>query len=162
MSSKKYLRFKDFSEIGTRIRKIRGRLTQGKFGEIFGVSQNTVSQWEKGKTLTDKETLEKIAAHGGVTVEWLLHEHPHEVPETITIESPRSGPLLHEPYLFNGIDINGMTQILEMVEQILSQRKKPLKLVRKALLISLLYDEFQKTGQPLNDTTLKEFLRRVD
>lgn len=110
----------------------------------------------------------KIADHGGRTVEWLLHGDKkveiHEIPESITIESPPpgSGPGLHDPYLFHGMDISAMTQIIEVVEDFLSHRQKPLKSVKKALLISLLYDQFQKTGQPLTQATLKEFLRRVD
>lgn len=151
-----------------RIKKIRGDLSQAKFGDLIGVNQGTVHKYEKGISAPSKETLKKIAAHGSVTVEWLLHgdkkvEIP-DLPESITIESPRpdSGPGLHAPYLFGGVDINAMTQIIEMVQELLSHRKRPLKPVRFALLLSLLYDEFQKTGQPLNQTTLKEFLRRVD
>jgi transcriptional regulator with XRE-family HTH domain len=163
MSRKKAPQLGIFLGTGKRIRQIRGDLTQTEFGKLFGVKGNTVSRWEDGR-LSDDETLKKIADYGEVTVKWLLRgDKPDilEIPETITIESPQSGPLLHEPYLFGGIDIKAMSQILEVVEQLLSQRRKPLKLMKKALLISLLYDEFQKTGQPLNDATLKEFLRRV-
>jgi hypothetical protein len=40
--------------------------------------------------------------------------------------------------------------------------KKTLKPVKKALLISLLYDQFQTTGQIPDQVVLKEFLRRVN
>ena len=138
-------------------------MTQKEFGKLIGVTQGTVQKYEKGECLPSEEVQEKIAAHGGVTVDWLLHKHPHdEAPEVITIESPQSGPMLHEPYIFGGIDIQAMSQILDLVEDLLSHRKKPLKSMRKSLLISLLYDEFQKSGQIPEDATLMEFLRRVD
>lgn len=164
MSRKKAPQLGIFLGTGDRIRQIRGELTQSEFGKLFGVKGNTVSRWEDGR-LSDDETLKKVADHGKVTVEWLLRGDMKQIPgipESITIESPRSGPVLHSPYLFGGVDIKAMSQIIEAVEDLLSQRKKPLKSVRKALLISLLYDEFQKTGQPLDQATLKEFLRQVD
>jgi phage repressor protein C with HTH and peptisase S24 domain len=74
MSIKKYLRFKDYSDIGRRIKEIRANLglNQTAFAELFGVSQNTVSQWEKGKTLSDEETLRKIAEFAGKSFDWLI------------------------------------------------------------------------------------------
>jgi transcriptional regulator with XRE-family HTH domain len=163
--SRKKSYFTNILGVQNRIKKIRGVLTQKEFGKLLGVTQGTVQKYEKGECLPSEEVQEKIAAFAKITVEWLLHgDKPvfPELPETVTIESPRSGPLLHEPYLFTGIDIDAMSQIIEAVEQLLAQRRKPLPPKKKALLISLLYDEFQKTGQPLNDATLKEFLRRVD
>jgi transcriptional regulator with XRE-family HTH domain len=153
-----------FSDLFVRIRKIRGSLTQVEFAQILGVAQGTINKYESGAILPGEDVLKKIADHGGVTVTWLLHGDKPAIPETITIESPPpgSGPGLRDPYLFHGVDINAMTQILEMTEDFLSQRRKPLKPVKKALLISLLYDQFQSTGQPLTLPTLKEILRRVE
>jgi transcriptional regulator with XRE-family HTH domain len=164
MSSKKYLRFKDFYETGKRIRDIRrgAGLKQREFGNLFGVSQNTVSQWEKGKTLTDQETLKKIADYGGVTVEWLLHgEVPRAEEEAALLESPPLPSILHEPALFGGIDIGALALVLDLVEESLSARKKPLKSMRKALLISLLYDHFQKTGHLPDRAKIEEFLKII-
>jgi transcriptional regulator with XRE-family HTH domain len=167
MSRKKSLIGLLFSLPGN-IRKIRGDLSQAKFADLIGVNQGTVHKYEKGISSPSEETLKKIAAHGGVTVEWLLHgdkkpELP-DLPESMTIESPPpgAGPGLHDPYLFGGVDIDAMSQILELVEDHLSHRKRPLKNVKKALLISLLYDRFQTTGRVPGPDTLKEFLRRVD
>jgi len=156
-----------FSNLFVRIRKIRGELTQVEFAKILGVAQGTINKYESGAILPGEDILKKIADHGGVTVEWLLHgdrEATSGVPESITIESPPpgSGTGLHSPYLFGGVDINAMTQIIEAAEDILHKRKKPLKSVRKALWISLLYDHFQTTGQVPDRATLLELLRRVD
>ncbi len=45
--------------------------------------------------------------------------------------------------------------------RLLRSRKNPLKPVKKALLLSLLYDNFQTTGQLPDQAMLQEFLRRV-
>jgi transcriptional regulator with XRE-family HTH domain len=122
-----------------------------------------ISKYESGKAMPSAETLKKLADHGGVTVEWLLHgEAPKVAEEALLLESPSLPDQIHEPYIFGGVDIGAMAQILELVEKFLSTRKKPLRPVRKALLISLLYDQFQKTGQPLDRAILLDFLRRVD
>lgn len=139
---------------------------------MIGVTQGTVQKYEKGECLPRDEVLNKIADYGKVTVEWLLHggasqpeaaEIP-EIPESIIIESPPpgAGAGIHDPYLFTGIDIDALSQIIESVEQLLTKRRKPLPPKKKALLISLLYDEFQKIGRIPGQIALKDFLRRVD
>jgi transcriptional regulator with XRE-family HTH domain len=163
--SRKKSYFTNILGVPDRIKRIRGGLTQNDFGKLIGVTQGTVQKYEKGECLPSEEVQRKIAEYGGITVEWLLHADQRqlvEIPESITIESPTSGSVLYDPFLFGGVDINAMTQIIEMVEELLDQRPNPLKPVKKALLISLLYDQFQSTGQPLDQPTLKEFLRRVD
>ncbi len=100
-----------------------------------------------------------------MTVEWLLTGEGGELPppgESYTIAAPARASPLVSPFVYGALDINVMTGIIEAVEQLLGQRKKKLKPVRKALLISLLYDHFQNTGQPPDQADLKEFLRRVD
>jgi transcriptional regulator with XRE-family HTH domain len=164
MSRKKSAQIGIFLGTGERIRQVRGRLTQEEFGEIFGVKGSAVSKWEDGR-LSDEETLKKIVDFGGVTVEWLLTGESKELPapdKFITIESPVHASVLSDPTLYGAVDINVMTQIIEAVEQLLGRRKKPLKPVKKALLLSLLYDSFQATGRVPDQVTLKEFLRRVD
>lgn len=143
-------------------------MSQAKFADLIGVNQGTVHKYEKGISAPSEETLKKIAAYGGVTIEWLLHgDKPAELaelPESITIESPPpgAGPGLHDPYLFGRVDIGALTQIIELVQELLRHRKRPLKPVRFALLVSLLYDHFQTTGRIPDQATLKEVLRRVD
>lgn len=151
----------DFS---ARIKSIRGDLDQKEFAKAIGVGQSAVSNYEKGR-IPRAAILQKIAEYGNTTVEWLLRGDQkaiEEPGEPITIESPARPSPLHEPFIFGGIDIGAMAQIIEAVDELLSKRKKPLKSSKKAFLIALLYDEFQKTGQPLTQATLKEFLRRVE
>lgn len=131
---------------------------------VLGVNQSTICKYETGR-LPAAATLKKIADYGGVTVEWLLSREAPDLPpadESITIESPARASILSMPTIYGAIDINAMTQIIEALEQFLAKRKKPLKPVKKALLLSLLYDDWQATGRIPDETTVKEFLRRVD
>ena len=148
-----------------KIKEIRGDLSQAKFADLIGVNQGTVHKYEKGISAPSKETLNKIADYGQVTVEWLLHgDKKAEIPESITIESPPPGTGLglHDPYLFGRVDIGVLARIIELAEELLRPRKRPLKPVRFALLLSLLYDHYQNTGQIPDQAVLKETLRRVD
>jgi len=163
MSTKKSLHDYFFGLPG-RIRKIRGELTQNEFAELIGVNQGTVHKYEKGIASPGAFTLKLIADYGRVTVEYLLSGGNKELPgpaESITIQSPARASPLAQPFLFGALDISALTQIIEAVEDLLSQRKKPLKPVKKALLLSLLYDHFQTTGRIPDQATIKEFLRRV-
>jgi transcriptional regulator with XRE-family HTH domain len=58
-----------------RITTVRRRLglSQRAFAKRLGVSQNIVGRWESGKHGLTARTLDRVAATGGVTTEWLLH-----------------------------------------------------------------------------------------
>ncbi len=58
-------------EVGKRIRKIRGGLTQKQFAEILGIKQNYVSRYERGR-IPPPEVLVKIAEFGNVSIDWIL------------------------------------------------------------------------------------------
>ncbi len=60
--------------IGERIREIRAenKLTQREFGERLSVSQDTVSLWEKGKSLPSAEYIVLICRKFGVSSDYLL------------------------------------------------------------------------------------------
>lgn len=110
---------------------------------MIGVSQGTVNKYESGIASPGAYVLNKIADHGGVTVEWLLTGETRELPapaERLALESPRDASVLSQPYLFGALDIDALTRIIEAAEDLLQKRKKPLKPVKKALLLSLLYD----------------------
>ena len=61
-------------DIGKRIKEIRLEqgLSQEKFGKILSVSQDTVSLWEKGKSLPVTELLIAIATKFDVSVDYIL------------------------------------------------------------------------------------------
>lgn len=58
------------------IKQIRKRegFTQWQVAEALSVSQGTVAMWEVGKSLPRAETLKRLAALFGVTVDELLAE----------------------------------------------------------------------------------------
>jgi len=59
--------------VGRRIREIRGfDMTQGKFAERIGISQNHLSTMERGKVEIGAEILLRISRTFGKSLEWLL------------------------------------------------------------------------------------------
>lgn len=60
--------------IGKRIKEIRleQELSQQKFGALLSVSQDTVSLWEKGKSVPTTEFLIAIATKFDVSVDYIL------------------------------------------------------------------------------------------
>ena len=57
-----------------RISEIRHKhgMTQSEFGDLFQVSQNTVSQWERGTRGIDSEMILRIADWFEITTDYLL------------------------------------------------------------------------------------------
>lgn len=51
------------------------RLTQAEVGEAVHYSDKAVSRWEKGESLPDVETLQKLAEFFGVKTAYLFEEH---------------------------------------------------------------------------------------
>lgn len=52
--------------------RVRMGWTQAELAEKIGVTQSTVAQWEKGKTLPTGSKLAKVADVLGITVDELL------------------------------------------------------------------------------------------
>ena len=59
---------------GDRIKELRlaSKISQTKLGEAVGVSQQSVYQWESGKSAPDLESLIKVAAFFDVTADYIL------------------------------------------------------------------------------------------
>lgn len=60
------------TEIGERIKQVRGALNQRDFAERLGVSKGSISQVEQGKAMPGGEFLLRINQEFGVDVTWLL------------------------------------------------------------------------------------------
>jgi len=73
---------KDLTKIVSRnlsmLRKARG-ITQGQLAERFSYSDKSISKWETGEGLPDLETLSELASFYGVTIDFLITEHPEDV-----------------------------------------------------------------------------------
>jgi transcriptional regulator with XRE-family HTH domain len=165
MSRKKVPNTETFLGMGNRIRRVRGDLSQEEFGKILGgVGKSAVSRYEAGR-VPDVGTLKMIADHGGVTVEWLLQGETvqNKLREDLyALTKPAlTLPGLVEPYLFSAVDKTILAGIIEQVEEGLKRKKRALSSKRKAHLISLLYDEFQKTGQLPTKNIIQDFLDLV-
>ena len=52
--------------------RIEHSLSQQKFGELLSVSQDTVSLWEKGKSVPTAEFLIAIAKQFEISVDYIL------------------------------------------------------------------------------------------
>jgi len=55
-----------------RVRNLRGRRSQGEFAHVLGVSQPTITGWEKCSNLPNLENLEKLAQLAGELPEYFL------------------------------------------------------------------------------------------
>ena len=70
-----------------RIRELRkeNKMTMKQLGEIIGVAESTISQYETGKREPDNEMLLRLAEHFGVTVDFLLGASAQkETPSALT------------------------------------------------------------------------------
>ncbi len=78
MSSKKTRIFRKIynmeQNLSCRLREIRleAKLTQMEFGQKLGVSQDTVSLWEKGKSLPAAEYIILICKQFDISADYLL------------------------------------------------------------------------------------------
>ena len=62
----------DMKKMGERIRQIRGKLSLLEFETIVHVSRSMLSLYENGEAWPKPDTLNNIATHGNVGVEWIL------------------------------------------------------------------------------------------
>lgn len=60
--------------IAERIKEVRteNKLSQSAFGKILEVSQDTVSLWEKGKSLPALEYIISLCKHFSVSADYIL------------------------------------------------------------------------------------------
>ena len=164
MSRKLLFSHETFPGLADRIREMRGRLSQEIYGELLGISKAQVSKYESQKAFPPAATLDKIASLGNKTREWLLWGAMRGELQEGGEDFKKSGPGAQEitdPYLYAAVDTSVLAQIISGVEGALLEKKKTLNPVRKAHLVSLLYDRFQETGKPVDRETIEEFLRLV-
>lgn len=63
---------KKYSDIGKRLKKLRGSLSQREFAKKIGLPHKTYQRYEYGEGIPKAHTLKKIAQKESVTVDWLL------------------------------------------------------------------------------------------
>lgn len=62
----------NLSAVGTRIRKLRGQITQEEFAPGLGISQAQLSKYELGQSAIPLGVLIKLAKKSGGTADWIL------------------------------------------------------------------------------------------
>lgn len=62
----------NLSAVGTRIRKLRGQITQEEFARGLGISQAQLSKYELGQSAVSLGVLIKLAKKSGGTADWIL------------------------------------------------------------------------------------------
>jgi transcriptional regulator with XRE-family HTH domain len=91
----------NYKEIGTRLKIVRGKMTQQAFSEQFGISKSYVKKTEGGGK-PSLEYLVDIAIKQGVSLDWLLiGVHPKNEknePTIINIELKRMCEILKSIY----------------------------------------------------------------
>lgn len=75
----------DWRATGERLRRIRKEsgLSQCEFGRRFGVSQNMISLYEKGRSRASVDFYVQVAKFGGKSIEWLLIGSTDRTSETL-------------------------------------------------------------------------------
>ena len=58
--------------VGDRIREIRGDMSQREFAEKLGISQSSISGYEKNTRLPDYDIIRKICSEFTVSADWII------------------------------------------------------------------------------------------
>jgi transcriptional regulator with XRE-family HTH domain len=106
-----------FQELGLRIAKLRKErgITQCHLAEILGVSQQTITSFEKGRRRVPVSLLPVLAKALALSVEELLGEHP---------QPRKRGPapkLLQQMELINQLPKAKQRFVMQMLDAVLHQ-----------------------------------------
>jgi transcriptional regulator with XRE-family HTH domain len=149
MSRKKFQSGKDLL-VGKRIKQIRGALGQAEFGKILDVEGPAISKYEGGR-VPNFVILNKIAAYGEVTVDWLLHGGEQEAPQLSE----------HAPDLYEArpreLNLNYLTQALLLARKFSRAARPRLPEASEAQLAAYLYEYWQETGLPPDQVVVKRY-----
>lgn len=61
-----------FSDIGDRLKEVRGGLSQGDFAQAIGVAFRTYQRYESGETPPKDDALDRIATYSGKSPAWIM------------------------------------------------------------------------------------------
>ena len=87
--------------------RLKRGITQSELARLCSVHQTAVSQWEKGRTLPDKQTLMKLSDIFGVSVDLLMGKDEHNSRKNLI-------PVLG--YVRAGSPIEAFEDVMEYVE----------------------------------------------
>ena len=104
--------------LGNMINKIRtdAKLTQVQFGEIFGVSQQTVQKWENGNATPELDRIVAISKHFDVSLDLLILGNGKRVVEEMkTVRALK--PQYHTMHTWESYAANFLTEYQQSVEE---------------------------------------------
>jgi len=137
-----------FIGLSGRIKEIRGKnegSTQKEFAQILGVSQGTVNKYENGVIFPGEDVLKKIATHGGVTIEWLLHGDKSEHAPEIYEVRPRE------------LNLHYLTEALLMARRFSKTTHPRLPERAEAELAAYLYEYWHETNLKPDQVVVKRY-----
>ena len=84
---KRYMAVKNkkYSQVGERIRELRGKLSQEEFAKKLGVSFRTYQRYDTGERIPHPHVLSRIAEKFNTTVDWILTGNLN-IEKSITLE----------------------------------------------------------------------------
>ena len=85
----------DAKLIGSRIKKVRGKLTQSEFASYIEVPKNTLGRYERGETVPDMGFAMRICTTFGVNASWFLTGDGEAHAETV--EEKQGKPCVADP-----------------------------------------------------------------
>ncbi|MBC8570603.1 helix-turn-helix domain-containing protein [Zongyangia hominis] len=119
-----------FADTLRALRQNKG-MTQAQLARRLGVSSSTVGMYEQGRRVPHSEMLGKIASLFGVSVDYLLGEHPISGTMELRDLAPQVRRLLlqNEGLMFNGTplsadDVDKLLDALMMGAAIILQQDK--------------------------------------
>jgi transcriptional regulator with XRE-family HTH domain len=62
----------EMSDLGNRLKEVRGRLSRDRFAEIMGVARNSIQRYEAGETTPDADFIKSVCTAFGIKSHWLL------------------------------------------------------------------------------------------
>lgn len=117
-----------YGDIGQRIRRIRGPVTQKDFARLLGIHRQVYLRYESGERAPSVDVLKKIARYGQVTIDWIL-----------TGEKEKKGPIFAAetgPFYLSQKDLHAVQenpQVARMIKQVLDIWRKGLPPQKEAL-----------------------------
>jgi Predicted transcriptional regulator len=85
-------------DIASRIKKVRGKLSQDEFAQRLAIHKNSLGRYERGESTPDMSFADKLCTIFGVSPRWFLLgigeqlQNPSEVPDIIFPEKPNKKP----------------------------------------------------------------------
>jgi transcriptional regulator with XRE-family HTH domain len=154
--SRKKIEPRIFVGLPGRIKEVRGFLTQKEFARKLGVTQGAVQKYENGIHYPRYEILQKIAAHGEVTMEWLLRGD--DPPPPALQECPGEGYVA----TLSAVETALLTEVITGVEEVIKAERLKFSPAKKSRLIVRVYDDCRAQHLEPSHHQIRRLLLLVD